>query len=202
MAFGHTHTTLQAQINTLHIRSDGTSQHFKSKETLTALSLFKQECGMERVTWCFRAPYHGKGPWDGVAAIAKRQLRQRILADETLSVRTCDDVCQVLREIFSEKKPQRAIREYNIMIIREEMIVRQRPPLRRIQMHEDAVTGTKKGTRMLFSFSTGDTDGQLCARPFSCWCELCLAGHSERCRLPGWDSQQMYDLESQTDPEL
>ena len=143
----------------VHVRSDGTSQHFKSKGTLSSLLEFKQAFGLRRVTWCFRAPYHGKGPWDGIAAVVKRQLRARLLKDESLIVNTSSDVFKLLREIFAGTFKRRTVHAFNIMELTEQMIERVPIDVPRIQM-EDHVSSEVRGVRKLFSFSAGN-DGEF-----------------------------------------
>ena len=49
------------------IRSDGAGSHFKNRFTLRFITDYMKTMRLGRVSWCFGAPGHGKGPWDGLA---------------------------------------------------------------------------------------------------------------------------------------
>ena len=171
-------------------RSNGTSQHFKSKETLSSLLQTKQECRVRRLTRCFRAPYHGKGVWDGIAAVVKQHLRRRLIADETTKVTSYMDLIVLLREVLCKKTNRLVIRAFDMMPLPKNAIKRRRGRIPTIQMHEDPTTGKKQGVRTLFSFAAGAND-ELHARPLSCWCHQCLEGTSTACGFSNWDKQSM-----------
>jgi hypothetical protein len=56
-----------------YLHSDGAGSHFKSKYTVFAL--FKLLYGRHSI-WEYGAAGHGKGPWDGLAAVIKTMLRK------------------------------------------------------------------------------------------------------------------------------
>jgi hypothetical protein len=62
-------------IEWTYISTDGAASHFKSRHTM--FSLFDKELFWRRqVMWEVCAPGHGKGPWDGLCACIKCQLRR------------------------------------------------------------------------------------------------------------------------------
>ncbi len=61
------------------MHSCNASQHFKTVKALHWLSHLKERFPWLRtVRWCFGCPGHGKGPWDGIGAVIKSQLRLAI----------------------------------------------------------------------------------------------------------------------------
>jgi hypothetical protein len=88
------------KVKQYFIGTDGASGHFKSKFTLfTMLQLFLTASWM----WEFCAPGHGKGPWDGLAAILKSMLR-RFEKNGIAYMKVASDVFRELVEKFGDWK--------------------------------------------------------------------------------------------------
>jgi hypothetical protein len=58
-------------ITEVSIHSDGAASHFKNKESIGYLMKWKTLLDLQRVSWLFGCPGHGKGVWDGLGGIVK-----------------------------------------------------------------------------------------------------------------------------------
>ena len=184
-----TYSGLERQITSVHVRLDGTSQHFKSEPTLSSLVEFRQRFGLERVRWDFgrRIMATLNGSWDGVASCVKRQLKHYLLGDESRVIRSSQDVSKLLNTIFND--PQRpstqrtAINQFHIQYLPEQLVERSCLPFNSspIKPPNDHMRRNK-----MFSFDTvGET---LRWRVLNCWCSLRIAGG---CCQNIWDEQSI-----------
>ena len=60
---------------------------------------FQVKYCLERLTWTFGAPGHGKGTWDGFGGILKNAATRRIVS-ESLIVKTASEVLDLLTRLF------------------------------------------------------------------------------------------------------
>jgi hypothetical protein len=159
------------------IRSDGAGSHFKNRFTLQFLTLYQGTMEQARVSWCFGAPGHGKGPWDGLAGTLKHSLRRRII-DRELLLKSAGDVHRELAAMYGteewRKDPKRKkgkISEFNIQFLSENDITR--PTADSVDVSK--IAGHSRGIRGLFSFWVV-AKHRLASRVFSCWCAACCKG--------------------------
>jgi hypothetical protein len=73
-----------SERQSLHIFSDGPTSQFKNRYMLAMLATFSKTFSFEQVQWSFFAASHGKGPVDGIGAVAKRLVWQAVRNRETL----------------------------------------------------------------------------------------------------------------------
>jgi hypothetical protein len=66
-------------LESVQIFSDGCTGQFKNRWILSSLAFSDSLFGVN-ITWNFSAFGHGKGTVDGVGAIVKRTVRQRVLS--------------------------------------------------------------------------------------------------------------------------
>ena len=88
--------TFHEPVVSLHVHSDNAGSHFKNSRTLNYLSrlkgLFQQ---LQKVTWSFGCPGHGKGPWDGVGGLMKRVLRSDTI-NQKVTLLCCTVPCCIV----------------------------------------------------------------------------------------------------------
>ena len=88
-----------------YVSSDGAPSHFKNRFTICFLL---QLLLLGRtVIWGFQAPSHGKGPWDGLAAVIKTLLRRMELHPKFPGYRHCKvwwNIFMFLSHHYGKKK--------------------------------------------------------------------------------------------------
>ena len=72
---------LKERIKEVHIDSDGAASHFKNTDSLFSTTDFQVKYCLDRLTWTFGAPGHGKGTWDGFGGILKNAATRRIVSE-------------------------------------------------------------------------------------------------------------------------
>ena len=168
--------------------------------TLYYLTKYAEEFKLKRATWCFGAPGHGKGPWDGLAGMLKSWLRRRITDNELVMSTEYDVYTELLHFVSAEYKAKaeaagRKNCSFNVQWL---------PEFDRVaagSLMVDTVKAHSRGVRKLFSFSAV-AKGQLASRVFSCWCPACVAGkcsvdgkQTEGCmRAEQWQTQEIREL--------
>jgi hypothetical protein len=180
------------------IRSDGATSHFKSKFTLHYLTKYVAEFSLERACWCFGAPGHGKGPWDGLAGMLKSWLRRQIVDNELIMSSEAD--------VFTSLKGHFGTAEYEAEAKREKKHITAYN-IQWLDAFDRATAGSAvvdtidahgRGVRKLFSF-WAVAESQLASRVFSCWCPACVMGKRtadgmqfEGCeRAEQWQTQEI-----------
>jgi hypothetical protein len=172
------------------VGTDGASGHFKSKFTL--FSMFKVFKGVSWM-WEFCAPGHGKGPWDGLAAIIKTMLR-RLEKHGAEYMRVAADVFHVLfdhyagwaKDAAAGTSAIDAFRSWYIAGPNDESV----PPgayvlpsiTRPAAASRDGVTDITGIRSRYFCFRSGSTLCLLWCRAFSCHCDECLAEEWDKCK--------------------
>ena len=96
---------LKERIKEVHIDSDGAASHFKNKDSLFSTTVFQVKYCLERLTWTFGAPGHGKGAWDGFGGILKIAATRRIVS-ESLIIKTAEEVYELLQRPFCSEIKQ------------------------------------------------------------------------------------------------
>jgi hypothetical protein len=85
---------LQERVKEIHLDSDGADSHFKIKVSSFSTTDFQVKYGLERLTWTFGAPGHGKGTWDGFGGILKNAAT-RSKVSESLTIKTALEVYEL-----------------------------------------------------------------------------------------------------------
>ena len=71
-------TFIPSEVKELDFWSDGPSNQFKNRYAAVMLKYFEEQMKIS-IKWNYFATSHGKGPVDGVGAIIKRFVLQKIL---------------------------------------------------------------------------------------------------------------------------
>ena len=101
----------------LHIFSDGPASQFKNRYILSLLPTLRTNFSMQQVRWSFFASSHGKGPVDGVGAVAKRLVwqsvrnRECIVKDASTFGEALSKAASNLRVILATEEEQNRIEE-------------------------------------------------------------------------------------------
>ena len=160
--------------------------HFKSSGNLHWWSLQRESLGfIKNIRIEFGCPGRGKGPWDGLGAVAKTRVKNDIINLISSKLRTTPsgrittplEVAQHLRSVFTNSKwlqrhANMKINEVVVMYIDKTEFVW--PP------DEGPKYGTLHGISSLYSFfcrgSGGGTgEARVAGRRWLCWCEACYA---------------------------
>ena len=84
---------------------------------------------MDRLTWTFGAPGHGKGTWDGFGGILKNAATRRIVSESPI-IKTAAEVFELLTRLFCSdiKEEEYAntkrikVKHWSIVLLNEEKI--------------------------------------------------------------------------------
>lgn len=97
----NTHISKNSSFKHLHVFSDGAASQFKQKYNFANITLLKQDFRLESLKWTFFASSHGKGAVDGIGAIVKHHVWNKVRSLKTV-VRSADafrDCCKSLSTI-------------------------------------------------------------------------------------------------------
>eukprot|EP00965_Chrysotila_dentata_P260420 6213900-Pleurochrysis_carterae.AAC.2 len=157
---------------TLH--SDNAS-HFKSRTQANYWSRLRVLHPWLAAVDCeFGPPGHGKGPWDGLGAVAKSKVLRDILNNkirtESGVISSSTEVAEHLRNTFQTEEWRR---EHDTRKINEIEIMEFAPhdvsERAEVELHEfEALVGQLS----MYSFKP-IVPGVVAARSFSCWCDGC-----------------------------
>ena len=171
---------LKERVSEVHIDSDGAASHFKNKDSLFSMTDFQVKYCLDRLTWTFGAPGHGKGTWDGFGGILKNAAMRRIVS-ESLIIKTAKEVYDLLIRLFySEIKQEEyantkriKIKHWSIVLLPDDD-VKKYPTIEQSSIQNiEAFDGS--GTQKIFFFEAMHRGGmgfQLSA----CWCPACIEG--------------------------
>ena len=164
------------KFNGLIHESDNAS-HFKSKEYLyywtQIITKFKDL--LKNVWVDFGCPGHGKGPWDGLGAMAKTKLTRDMTNGTIRSasgrIESIIDVAQHLRATFGtqdwiSQHQDMQINQVVVMYLSEEEIGATRPK-------SPPDVSPAHGISSCYSFMFLGTVGRYCMRHWRCWCASC-----------------------------
>lgn len=153
--------------------SDNAS-HFKSGAMLHYWSNKMSELPFLKACWIeFGCPGHGKGPWDGMGAVMKQQLKRDMTNNNILTqsgyVRTPSEAAEHLERRFQTEEwrlahADKPINEVVVLYSHHDEIT-ERPAV------EHAFEGLT-GKMSSYSYMMLDRD-QIARRERSCWCEAC-----------------------------
>jgi hypothetical protein len=152
--------------------------HFKSKENLLFWSerpsKYKEKEFIKMVWVEYGCPGHGKGPWDGLGAMAKTKVT-RDLTDSNVQtpsgrITSALETAQHLRATFctpqwpKKHKKNMKINKVVVMYLDTGEIVRPSAP---------PDVSAVKGILSSYSFMFFGTPGHYAMRKYSCWCKQC-----------------------------
>lgn len=154
--------------------SDNAS-HFKSSQMMNFWTKRMSELPFMKACWIdFGCPGHGKGPWDGMGATMKQQLKRDMTNAKILTRSgyvTCPrEVAEQLKARFQTAEWQlahahKSIHEINVHYSHHDEI-NERP------LHEHAFESLV-GKMTSYSYMMLARD-QIARRERSCWCEVCF----------------------------
>ena len=171
---------LKERIKEVHIDSDGAASHFKNKDSLFSTTDFQVKYCLDRLTWTFGAPGHGKGTWDGFGGILKNAATRRIVI-ESLIIKTAAEVYELLMRLFcSEIKEEEyantkriKVKHWSIILLHEERIKEYPTVEQNFIQNIEAFDGS--GTQKIFYFEAMHRGG-LGFQLSACWCPACIRG--------------------------
>ncbi|XP_054288719.1 uncharacterized protein LOC129004253 [Macrosteles quadrilineatus] len=76
------------ETNTIHFQSDGPTSQYRNRFNFYLMKKILIEIGIERATWNFTEPGHGKGTADGVGGQLKRKADQLVLHGHDITCAT------------------------------------------------------------------------------------------------------------------
>ena len=164
------------KFNGLIHESDNAS-HFKSKEYLYYWTqIITKVKDLLKIVWVdFGCPGHGKGPWDGLGAMAKTKLTRDMTNGTIRSasgrIESIIDVAQHLRATFGtqdwiSQHQDMQINQVVVMYLSEEEIGATRPK-------SPPDVSPAHGISSCYSFMFLGTVGRYCMRHWRCWCASC-----------------------------
>jgi len=175
-------------IKRFYIETDGAPGHFKSRFSLfSLLEIFKKRKSM----WSFCAPGHGKGPWDGLAAVIKTLLR-RFERHGDCYMATAADVFIQLEKHYSTWTKDATLEFgmdsflfWYVPLPKETQIAPGSKPTLTTPIvrpkYPPEVTKIPGIRYEYFCFRPG-TNGTMYCRAFTCYCEFCLEEKWNSCK--------------------
>lgn len=164
--------------------SDNAS-HFKSSAMMHYWAGRISEVGFLKSCWIeFGCPGHGKGPWDGMGAVMKQQLKRDMTNGKILTSSgyvTCPrEVAEHLRARFETEEwimahADKSIQQIVVTYSHHDEVI-ERP---RVEHEFEPLTGKMSS----FSFIILARD-QIGRRERSCWCEPCFHQRARETLMP------------------
>ena len=171
---------LKERVREVHIDSDGAASHFKNKDSLFSMTDFQVKYCLERLTWTFGAPGHGKGTWDGFGGILKNAATRRIVS-ESLIVKTAKEVYDLLIRLFCSEIKQEEyanakrikVKHWSIVLLPDERVKEYQTIEQGSIQNIESFDGS--GTQKIFFFEAMHRGG-LGFQLSACWCPACIKG--------------------------
>lgn len=162
--------------NATHLKSSGNLHYWSGKQTELSHANFIKKIIVE-----YGCPGQGKGPWDGIGAVAKTKVGNDIVNEIPQKLRTTPsgmitsalEVAMHLRAVFSTSKwiadhAHMKINEMVVLYIDKDEII--------WPSGEPPTYSTFHGISQRYSFLMRDAPGRVGGARFSCWCPPhCLA---------------------------
>eukprot|EP01032_Pedospumella_encystans_P013172 gene13172-15181_t len=86
-----------------HWASDGAASHFKQANTILSTHQLREENNIDRLTWTFGCPGHGKGVWDGLGGTIKHTCT-RHMKKMDLTIKTASEFFNLVVELFDSEE--------------------------------------------------------------------------------------------------
>lgn len=93
---------LPSTVKKIYFWSDNPTSQFKSQYIMEGMKTLQSKC-KKIISWNFYAAMHGKCVVDGIGGSVKRYVRDRILTQEGISVKSAEDFATVASKMSSVK---------------------------------------------------------------------------------------------------